>query len=110
MTLDEVKKNVRVETGSGALEPEAGYVQRQKTASLFPDLTMKKTVRQDLNRERHSALLYPEEFILQIIRMIPIRQSYRSTRKQVEVVGFSDDMTYVLWNEVDGVSAGSICG
>ena len=47
---------------------------RQKMDLLFPDLIMKKMVRQDLNREQPSALLYLEVCILQIIQMIPIRQ------------------------------------
>ena len=81
ITLDEVKKNVRVETGSGAWS-RSWILLKQKMDSLFPDLTMKKTVRRDLNRERYSVLSYPEESILQTIRMIPIQQSYRSTRNR----------------------------
>ena len=49
---------------------------KQKMDLLFPDLIMKKMVRQDLNREQLSASWYLEVCILQITQMILIQQWY----------------------------------
>ena len=57
-------------------------LKKLKMGLLFPDLIMKKMVRQDLSREQPSALLYLEVCILQIIQMIPIRQWYLYTKSR----------------------------
>lgn len=99
MTLDEVKKNVRVETGSGALEPEVditetedgfavsgSYYEKDGEKGFEPGATFSIIVSGGV----HFAD-YPDDTDTAIVSVY---------KEQVEVVGFSDDMTYVLWNEV----------
>ena len=99
MTLDEVKKNVRVETGSGSLEPElditetedgfavsGSYYEKDGERGFEPGATFSIIVSGGV----HFAD-YPDDTDTAIVSVY---------KEQVEVVGFSDDMTYVLWNEV----------
>lgn len=99
MTLDEVKKNVRVETGSGSLDPElditetedgfavsGSYYEKDGERGFEPGATFSIIVSGGV----HFAD-YPDDTDTAIVSVY---------KEQVEVVGFSDDMTYVLWNEV----------
>ena len=99
MTLDEVKKNVRVETGSGALKPEVditetedgfavsgSYYEKDGEKGFEPGATFSIIVSGGVHFADYS-----DDTDTAIVSVY---------KEQVEVVGFSDDMTYVLWNEV----------
>ena len=99
MTLDEVKKNVRVETGSGALDPElditetedgfavsGSYYEKDGEKGFEPGATFSIIVSGGVHFADYS-----DDTDTAIVSVY---------KEQVEVVGFSDDMTYVLWNEV----------
>lgn len=99
MTLDEVKKNVRVETGSGSLEPEVditetedgfavsgSYYEKDGEKGFEPGATFSIIVSGGVHFADYS-----DDTDTAIVSVY---------KEQVEVVGFSDDMTYVLWNEV----------
>ena len=99
MTLDEVKKNVRVETGSGSLEPELDIIETEDGFAVSGSYYEKDGERGFEPGATFSVIVsggvhfadYPDDTDTAIVSVY---------KEQVEVVGFSDDMTYVLWNEV----------
>lgn len=99
MTLDEVKKNVRVEAGSGALDPElditetedgfaisGSYYEKDGETGFEPGATFSIMVSGGVHFADYS-----DDTDTAVVSVY---------KKQVEVVGFSDDMTYVLWDDV----------
>ena len=99
MTLDEVKKNVRVETGSGALDPEldiketedgfaisGSYYEKDGETGFEPGATFSIIVSGGVHFADYS-----DDTDTAVVSVY---------KEQVEVVGFSDDMTYVLWDDV----------
>lgn len=99
MTLDEVKKNVRVEAGSGALDPElditetedgfaisGSYYEKDGETGFEPGATFSIIVSGGVHFAEYS-----DDTDTAVVSVY---------KKQVEVVGFSDDMTYVLWDNV----------
>ena len=99
MTLDEVKKNVRVEAGSGALDPEldiketedgfaisGSYYEKDGETGFEPGATFSIIVSGGVHFADYS-----DDTDTAVVSVY---------KKQVEVVGFSDDMTYVIWDDV----------
>ena len=99
MTLDEVKTNVRVEAGSGALDPEldiaetedgfaisGSYYEKDGETGFEPGATFSIIVSGGVHFADYS-----DDTDTAVVSVY---------KKQVEVVGFSDDMTYVLWDDV----------
>ena len=92
MTLDEVKKNVRVETGSGSLEPEVDIIETEDGFAVSGSYYEKDGERGFEPGATFSIIVsggvhfadYPDDTDTAIVSVY---------KEQVEVVGFSDDMT-----------------
>ena len=99
MTLEEVKNQVRVEAGSGELDPEidvketadgfvlaGAYYEKDGEYGFEPGATFSILVSGGV----HFAD-YPDGTDTAVVSVY---------KEQVEIVGFSEDMTYVLWDDV----------
>lgn len=99
MTLEEVEKNIRVEAGSGALEPvlditetedgfaiSGSYYEKDGETGFEPGATFSIILSGGVHFGD-----YPDDTDTAVVSVY---------KERVEVVGFSEDMTYVLWDDV----------
>ncbi|MDD7436683.1 MAG: InlB B-repeat-containing protein, partial [Lachnospiraceae bacterium] len=99
MTLEEVEKNIRVEAGSGALEPvlditetedgfeiSGSYYEKDGETGFEPGATFSIILSGGVHFSDYS-----DDTDTAVVSVY---------KERVEVVGFSENMTYVLWDDV----------